>query len=86
MSSELARPIARPIVLCAALTIPAWFLRLSGVHPAAALALLMFGAAVVAASFLLAWAAEAARLDISGALAIAILAVIAMLPEYAVDL
>jgi cation:H+ antiporter len=41
---------------------------------------------VVAASFLLAWAAEAARLDIAGPLAIAILAIIAVLPEYAVDL
>jgi cation:H+ antiporter len=41
---------------------------------------------VVAASFLLAWAAEAARVDISGPLAIALLAVIAVLPEYAVDL
>jgi cation:H+ antiporter len=82
MSSKLARPIA----LCAMLTIPALFLRLSGVHPAAALGLLVFGTAVVAASFLLAWAAEAARVDISGPLAIAILAVIAVLPEYAVDL
>jgi len=33
-----------------------------------------------------AWAAEAARVDIAGPLAIAILAVIAVLPEYAVDL
>jgi cation:H+ antiporter len=82
MSSKLARPVA----LCAALTIPALYLRLSGAHPAAALGLLVFGAAVVAASFLLAWAAEAARVDISGPLAIAILAVIAVLPEYAVDL
>ncbi len=79
MSPKLARPIA----LCAALTIPALFMRLSGVHPAAALGLLVFGTAVVAASFLLAWAAEAARVDISGPLAIAILAVIAVLPEYA---
>jgi len=62
MSPKLARPIA----LCAALTIPALFMRLSGVHPAAALGLLVFGTAVVAASFLLAWAAEAARVDISG--------------------
>src|SRR5699024_4800055 len=42
-------------------------------------------AAVVAAAFLLAWAAEAAQKDISGALAIALLALIAVLPEYAVD-
>ena len=41
---------------------------------------------MVAASFVLAWAAEAAEVDISGGLAIALLAVIAVLPEYAVDL
>src|SRR5689334_24405719 len=82
MSPKLARPIA----LCVALTIPALFLRLSGVHTAAALSLAAFGAAVVAASFLLAWGAEAARVDIAGPLAIALLAVIAVLPEYAVDL
>ena len=82
MSPKLARPIG----LCVALTAPALILRLSGVHPAAALGLAAFGTAVVAASFLLAWAAEAARLDIAGPLAIAILAVIAVLPEYVVDL
>ena len=42
--------------------------------------------AVVAASFLLAWAAEAAQIDVSGGLAIAVLALVAVLPEYAVDL
>ncbi|HEY2263735.1 MAG TPA: sodium:proton exchanger [Streptosporangiaceae bacterium] len=82
MSSKLARPIG----LCAVLTVPALSLRLSGVHPSAPLGLLAFGAAIVAASFLLAWAAEAARVDIAGPLAIAILAIIAVLPEYAVDL
>ena len=82
MSPKLARPIA----LCVALTVPALFLRLSGVHPAAWIGLATFGAAVVAASFLLAWGAEAARVDIAGPLAIALLAVIAVLPEYAVDL
>src|SRR5699024_7545501 len=48
--------------------------------------MLVFGASVVAAAFLLAWAAEAAHKDISGTLAIALLAVVAVLPEYAVDL
>jgi cation:H+ antiporter len=86
MSPKLARPLGRPIGLCVALTVPALVLRLAGVHPAAALSLAAFGTAVVAASFLLAWGAEAARLDIAGPLAIAILAVIAVLPEYAVDL
>jgi cation:H+ antiporter len=47
---------------------------------------LLFGAFAVASSLLLAWAAEVARVDISSALAIAILTVITVLPEYAVDL
>lgn len=78
--------LIRSVALCVALVSPAVVLRLGGVHPPAVLGLFVFGAAVVASSFLLAWAAEAARMDISGPLAIAILAVIAVLPEYAVDL
>ena len=81
----LAR-LVRPLAVCLALTLPALTLRATGTHPAAVLSLVLFGAAVVAASFVLAWAAEAAQVDISGGLAIAILAVIAVLPEYAVDL
>jgi cation:H+ antiporter len=45
----------------------------------------IFGIAIVGAAFLLSWAAEVAQLDISAGLAIAILALIAVLPEYAVD-
>jgi cation:H+ antiporter len=78
--------LLRPLGLCAGLTVPALILRLSGTSPAPLLGLALFGMAVVAASFILAWAAEAAQVDISGGLAIAILAVIAVLPEYAVDL
>lgn len=76
----------RGIFLVAIVSLPAIVLRVNGIHPTAALALLAYGAAVVASSFLLAWAAEAARMDISGGLAIAVLALIAVLPEYAVDL
>lgn len=47
--------------------------------------MLLFGIAVFGAAFLLAWAAEAAQIDISESLAIAILALIAVLPEYAID-
>lgn len=75
-----------PIAILLALTAPAVLLRLFGVLPTAGLAILAFGAAVVAAAFLLAWASEAAENDLSGGLAIAILAVVAVLPEYAVDL
>jgi cation:H+ antiporter len=45
-----------------------------------------FGLAILGAAFLLSWAAEVAQLDISQTLAIAVLALIAVLPEYAVDL
>jgi cation:H+ antiporter len=76
----------RPALFCLTAAIPAVALRFSGVHPSAPLAIVVFGLGVVAASFVLAWAAEAAEVDISGGLAIALLAVIAVLPEYAVDL
>lgn len=80
------RPLARSLLLAAAFVLPAVALRVTGVHPDAVVSLLAFGAAVVAASFVLAWAAEAAQVDVSGGLAIAVLALIAVLPEYAVDL
>lgn len=74
------------IALCIVIALPAVVFRVTGFAPNPVVDLLVFGGAVVAASFLLAWAAEAAQKDISGALAIAILALIAVLPEYAVDL
>ncbi len=58
-----------------------WHIELS--HPLAAL---LLGLAIVGAAFMLSWAAEVAQLDISAGLAIAVLAFIAVLPEYAVDL
>jgi cation:H+ antiporter len=47
---------------------------------------LLFGGAIVAAAFLLTWASETAEKDISQGLALAAIALIAVLPEYAVDL
>lgn len=79
-------PLLRRIILCLAIASPAVIFRIIGFAPNPVVDLFVFGGAVVAASFLLAWAAEAAQKDISGALAIAILALIAVLPEYAVDL
>lgn len=78
--------IIRRIAICLAVAAPAVVLRITGAELAPVLALLAYGAGIVAAAFLLAWAAEAAQKDISGALAIALLALIAVLPEYAVDL
>lgn len=76
----------RSLALTAAFFVPALLVRLAGAHPSPVAALVIFGAAVVAASFLLAWAAEAAQIDVSSGLAVAVLALIAVLPEYAVDL
>ena len=67
------------------LTLPGVVLRLSGIHPDPLFAALLYGLAVVGAAFLLAWAADVAQRDIPRALALTILALIAVLPEYAVD-
>src|SRR4051794_20452621 len=72
--------------LALAVMVPGVVLRIAGGHPPNPLAALMFGLAIVGAAFLLSWAAEVAQLDISAGLAIAVLAFIAVLPEYAVDL
>ena len=77
--------LVRPLLVTTAVALPAVVLRGSGVHAEPIVALLIFGGAVVAASFLLAWAAEAVQVDISGGLAIALLAFIAVLPEYVVS-
>jgi len=78
--------LLRPLVIVAVVICPALMVRFAGIHPSPILGLITYGAAVVAASFLLAWAAEAAQIDVSGGLAVAVLGVIAVLPEYAVDL
>ncbi|MDQ3680943.1 MAG: sodium:proton exchanger [Actinomycetota bacterium] len=66
--------------------VPGVTLRLLDVHLGDPLLALIFGTAIVGAAFLLSWAAEAAQVDVSAGLAIGVLALIAVLPEYAVDL
>lgn len=86
-----------PILLAVTATLPGLYLRLSGTvahileHHAPDRALLLLvaacaGLAVLGASFLLLWACDAAQEDISQTLALAIVALIAVLPEYAVDM
>jgi cation:H+ antiporter len=67
-------------------TVPGLTARLTHPHLPDPLLAVIFGLAIVGAAFLLSWAAEAAQLDVSAGLAIAVLAFIAVLPEYAVDL
>jgi cation:H+ antiporter len=66
-------------------TVPAFLIRFGDLHASHPVEALLFGLAIVGAAFAISWAAEAAQLDISAGLAIAILALIAVLPEYAVD-
>ena len=64
---------------------PAFVLRFSGAHVDPLLAALIYGIGIVGGAFLLSWAAEVAQLDISASFAIALLALIAILPEYAIE-
>lgn len=74
------------IVAAVALAVPAVTVRAGGLHLSLSMAVGVYGGAVVAAAFILSWAAEAVQEDISAGLATAILALIAILPEYAIDL
>jgi cation:H+ antiporter len=56
--------------------------RLSTPDPTRAL---VYGVAIIGAAFLLSWVAEVVQLDFSQGLALALLALIAILPEYVVD-
>jgi cation:H+ antiporter len=67
-------------------TLPGLMIRVVHPHIPHAAEALLYGTAIVGAAFLLSWAAEVAQLDISAGLAIALLAFIAVLPEYAVDM
>ena len=49
-------------------------------------ATLLFGFGIVGAAFAMPWGAEAAEHDIPGALALITVALLAILPEYAVDI
>jgi cation:H+ antiporter len=66
-------------------TIPAIALRTGGWRPDPLLDALLFGMAILAAGFMLSWGAEAAEKRISQGLIVAVIALITVLPEYAVD-
>lgn len=79
------RPGWLGIGLAAVVTVPGILTTLGllgGPDPVRAL---VYGVAIVGAAFLLSWAAEAVQLDFSQGLALALLALIAILPEYVVD-
>src|SRR5919204_785631 len=75
--------VAVALALLAA--VPALLVRLTGASVPVEPATLLFGLAIVGASFAMAWGAEAAEHDIPRALALTVVALLAVFPEYAVD-
>ena len=73
------------IVLAIAISVPGVYLTLTSTHADPILAATFFGMAIVGAAFIISWAAEVIQLDVGAGLALALLALIAVLPEYAVD-
>lgn len=69
-----------------AVAVPGLYFRLAGVAAAPAAEALVYGLAILGAAFLLAWAAEAAEVEVAQGVAVALVALIAVLPEYAVDM
>src|SRR3954453_3049079 len=75
-----------PIAIAAVVTLPGIALELGWYNVSApATRAVLFGGAIVGAAFLLSWAAEVLQLDVSQGLALGLLALIAVLPEYIVD-
>ncbi|MFH2050579.1 MAG: sodium:calcium antiporter [bacterium] len=66
-------------------SLPGLYLGITHTHIEPQTGALLFGIAIFAAAFILSWAAEAAQIDMSESLAVAILALVAVMPEYAVD-
>ncbi|MEI6667773.1 MAG: sodium:calcium antiporter [Acidobacteriota bacterium] len=79
------RPLI-PFLAAAGAIVPSVAIRLAGIPLAPVAAACVSGVAILGASCLLLWACEAIQADISQALALAVVALIAVLPEYAVDM
>lgn len=74
------------VALAVAATLPGLVIRLTGTHLSPLPTVVIFFAAILGAGFLLSWGAEAAEQHVSRGLAVALLALITVLPEYAVDI
>ena len=75
-----------PFIFCILLAAPALSALTGSWHPDAVFGAVIFGVAIISAAFMLGWVGEAAELDLSGGLAVGLLAVIAILPEYIVSI
>ncbi|WP_457590460.1 sodium:calcium antiporter [Geoglobus sp.] len=73
------------IVLAFTLTLPWLISFLTGAHYPPHVEALLSGIAVLGSAFLLSWGAETAEMDVPRSVSLAVVALLAVLPEYAVD-
>ena len=74
------------VIFAAAMALPGLYVRFTHPDWPVGVETALFGLAILAVAHVLTWTAEAAEKDISQGFAVVILALIAVLPEYAVDL
>ena len=74
------------VLVAIGVTLPALILRLKGWAPNPLVDAALFGVAILAAGFMLSWSAETAESRFSPGLILAVVALITVLPEYAVDI
>jgi cation:H+ antiporter len=74
------------LIVAAVGCLPGIALRLSGIHLLPPVEAAVAGLSILTASFLLSWASDAAQADINRSLSLAFVALVAVLPEYAVDM
>src|SRR5438128_8597888 len=74
------------VALAVLAAVPAAFVHFAHPNLPVEIATLLYGLAIVGASFSMTWGAEAAEHDIPRALALTVVALLAVFPEYAVDI
>lgn len=72
-------------IIAVMLALPGAYLGMTHAELSPVVGAVLFGLAIFCAATILSWAAEVAQIDISQSLAVAIMALLAVLPEYAVD-
>jgi len=82
---HIMRKFSLYVALAFAVTVPGLAMRVFGFHLSPVLDASLFGVAILGAGFLLSWGAEVAEGHVSQGLALAVLALVTVLPEYAVD-
>ncbi|MFN0207598.1 MAG: sodium:calcium antiporter [Planctomycetota bacterium] len=78
--------LLKPLLICALAAAPALYLQIAGIHAHAGIEAAFYGSAILSAAFVLTWASEAAQMDVPRAFAVVVLSLIAVLPEYAIDI